>query len=238
MATTFAALTTKIRFHLIEASAVYWTDAEIAGWLSDGCQDLWRAINDLHQEHFCTIDITNVTYEIGATSLAGVPADVYRVHLIEPRDTTINAATRNILFQPRDYNDANFIYARSLDNQDPTQAQIFYYSIINAGPPVGTPTVVVAPKSTAQILLRVMYVPVLAALDSSSTNPIPGQSDNALVAWGVAYARAKEREDRSPDPNWLAVYATEKQNILTSLTPRQDQEPDIVPGVFEPYQLF
>ena len=52
------------------------------------------------------------------------------------------------------------------------------------------------------------------------------------MAWTVAFARAKEREDRSPDPAWLAIYATEKQNILTRLTPRQTQEPEIVGDMF------
>ena len=72
-------------------------------------------------------------------------------------------------------------------------------------------------------------------MTSASNNPIPGESDNAVVAWTVAYARAKEREDRSPDPNWLAVYATEKQHLLQSLGLRQLQEPEFADAMFMSY---
>jgi hypothetical protein len=85
------------------------------------------------------------------------------------------------------------------------------------------------------ISLRFVYVPILAAVAAAGSNPIPGESDNALIAWCIAYARAKEREDRSPDPNWLAVYSTEKTNLLVRLTPRQTQEPEVVEDFFEGY---
>jgi hypothetical protein len=49
----------------------------------------------------------------------------------------------------------------------------------------------------------------------------------------VAWARAKEREDRSPDPAWFATYSTDKQSLLTALTPRQEQEEEVVEGLFD-----
>ena len=74
-------------------------------------------------------------------------------------------------------------------------------------------------------------------LEVSDINPVPGGSDNALKAWTIAYANAKEGPQgaRIPDAGWLAVYATEKQTILTRLTPRQEQEPDVVDGLFDNY---
>ncbi len=237
-ATSIQTIVNNIRLHLIETTASFWSDAELAQWVNYGCQDMWRAINDLHQEHFLTVDTTNVWLRTGDLQLSGVPADCYRIHLIEPADTTINSSSRNMLYVPRDYNTPEFQYARSLDGQDPTQAQIIYYCAINAGSPAGPTTILTAPKITATVQVRFVYVPTLASVTISDNNPIPGQSDNALVAWGLAYARAKESENRAPDAAWLTVYATEKQNILTSLTPRQDQEPDVVPGFFEFYQNF
>jgi hypothetical protein len=77
-----------------------------------------------------------------------------------------------------------------------------------------------------------LSIPIQADVTSSGNNPIPGESDQALIAYIVAFARAKEREDRSPDPNWIAVYANEKQSILTRLTPRQSQEPDVVEALW------
>jgi hypothetical protein len=49
----------------------------------------------------------------------------------------------------------------------------------------------------------------------------------------MAWARAKEREDRSPDPEWLASYATEKSNLIVSATPRQEDEAKVVDAIFE-----
>lgn len=138
-----------------------------------------------------------------------------------------------MIFVPRDFNSKEFISARAMSSIDPANGGVLYFTLIAAGHPVGAPTVKVSPKLTAALNLRFVYVPGLGTLTAANNNPIPGESDNALIAWTIAYALAKEREDRSPDPNWLAIYATEKQNILTRLTPRQTQEPDIAEGIFE-----
>jgi hypothetical protein len=102
---------------------------------------------------------------------------------------------------------------------------------------VATPTVRVVPQISGTLLLRFIYVaaPGSAALTLNSANPIPGESDNAMMAWIIAQARAKEREDRSPDPNWLAIYGTEKQSLLVRMAPRQQQEPEVVEDLFGGY---
>jgi hypothetical protein len=182
------------------------------------------------------VDITNVTYTAEAEQLANIPTDVFRVCLIEPKDTSSSGSYRNIQFVPRDYNSPEFRAARALAPVNPLQETTVFYALSGAGAPVGAPTVLIAPKLSTALAagsLRFAYNPVIPAKVASDANPIPGGSDNAIIAWTVAYARAKEREDRSPDPNWLAVYATEKQNILTRLTPRQTQEPEVVSSIFE-----
>ena len=88
---------------------------------------------------------------------------------------------------------------------------------------------------SAALTLNLWYVPTLGVSQYqllTATNPIPGESDQALVTWIIAYMRAKERDDRSPDPSWLAVYATEKNNLLASLTPRQEAEAEHVDSIF------
>ncbi len=231
MATLLSALETQSRRHLKEASASFWSSDELIDVMNKGIKDLWGAIIDLNQEHFLTVDTTNVTLAANTATLTGVPSDVFRVHLIEPSDTQTQPG-QLILFVPRDYNSNDFINARSLTAQDPNGGVRIYYTLSQAGAPVGAPTVHVAPQISSALALRFVYVPILAAVTAGGNNPIPGESDNALIAWTVAYARAKEREDRSPDPNWLAVYATEKRNLLVRLTPRQTQEPEVVEGVF------
>jgi hypothetical protein len=208
----------------------FWTDAELLVHLIDGAKDMWAACLDTFGDHFFTDDITNVSLAASATQLTGVPADTFRVLLIEPRDTTVTGTYRDVVFVPRKYNHPDFIAARAAGTLDPATARVIFYDVTSAGTPVGTPVVLTAPKINAALTLRFVYCPVLGTLTSASNNPIPGEADKALVAYATAFARAKERDDRSPDPNWLAVYATEKQSVLVRITPRQEQEAEYVQG--------
>jgi hypothetical protein len=212
----------------------FWTSDELIGIINAGIRDLWRDIVDLKQEHFLTIDATNVSIQANTTTLTGVPTDVHKLYLIEPRDLSTNGSNHGLIFMPRDYNHKDFQLARSRDAIDPSNDTI-YYAVHQAGGPVGAPTILFAPKVTSQVLLSFCYAPVLGTLTSSSTVPIPGESDDALVAWTVAFARAKEHEDRSPDANWLAIYATNKQHILQSLGLRNYQDPIFVDAMFGDY---
>ena len=235
MATALSSLETQARDHLNESSAAFWSSAELIRHANNGIKDLWKSITDLYEDHYITVDESNVSLEAGATTLTGVPSDVYRITIIEPRDTTATGTGRHVLLLPRPYHGPDFTNARAMATQDPSNGLAVYYDVHGAGAPVGAPTIRVAPRISSDLNLRVAYVPTIPTKTSSDDNPVPGESDQALIAWIVAYARAKEREDRSPDPNWLAVYATEKQNCLTSLQPRQTQEPVVVEGMFDAF---
>ncbi len=214
----------------------FWTEQELLDILILGCKDLWRAIIDLHQGHFTTIDETNVSAVAATSTLTGTPADCFRVLMIEPRDLTAVNPDRWLYFKPKQYHNLAFQTARGQSNSTINNlTTTVYYDILNAGSPVVAPSIVIAPLLPATVTLRLVYVHVLPALIESSNNPIPGESDNALISWGVAWARAKEREDRMPDPAWLATYSTDKQSLLTALTPRQEQEEEIVEGLFDGY---
>lgn len=237
MATAISSVIAAARVELKEATASYWTDAELLTHFQHGVNDMWGAIIDLNQEHWLTVDITNVSLAANGDSLTGVPADCFRVHIIEPRDVTSAGTTPDVMFWPRDYNSPMFRNARQLTAQDPTSGLNIFYTLTQAGSPVAAPTVLTAPRVSSAVNLRFVYVPgpASAALTTASNNPIPGESDNALMAWMIAYAHAKDREDKSPDPNWLAIYATEKQNLLVRMAPRQTQEPDYVEDCFGGY---
>jgi hypothetical protein len=241
MATLLATIRDKARKTLLETTAGFWTEAELLEHLVDGIKDLWGAVCDLHQDHFITVDATLVSMAANTATLSGVPTDVFRVLLIEPRDTSASATGRDLHFIPRKYNSNEAIAARSMSAQEPGATRVVYYSLASAGAPVAAPTVYVQPQLSSALNLRLVYIPTFAAAayndPSTDNNPIPGESDNALFAWVIAYARAKERDDRSPDPNWLAVYATEKASLLTRLTPRDESEPEEVVGIFEGFYL-
>jgi hypothetical protein len=239
VASALTSLITQVRVHLVEPSPAYWTDAELLGHLTNGAKDLWRKIVGQYQEHFVTIDDTHVTLGINGASLSGVPLDVYRVVAVEPRVVGDGNPNQGLIFKNRKYNSPDFIQARAASPVTP-QGTIIFYDVMNAGAPVGAPTILVAPTVTALVNLRLVYNQVLPPMALSgapptiTTNPIPGESDNALIAWTVAYARAKENADRTPDPTWLAVYGTEKQNLIAELSiPRSEQDQEVVEGMFQ-----
>ena len=234
MATLISALVTNARTTLVEASAQYWSDAELLVHAISGIKDMWRAVIDLGQDHFTTQDVALVSLAASSSVLTGVPADVFRVELIEPRDLTVANTARGVTFEPRALNHPDFTGARSLGSVDPSGRTI-YFAVLGAGSPLAAPTIEVAPKLTSALLLRLSYTASIGALTAASNNPIPGDSDHAIEAWIISHARAKERDDRSPDPEWLAVYASDKKNILTSMTTRQTQEPDYAEALFESY---
>lgn len=232
MATTIQTIVDIARRHLLEGSASFWSDAELVALANRGIRDLWRSINDNYQDYFHTVDATNVSMAASTATLSGVPSDVGIVRGLEPRDLTTYPTLH---FRPKNYTHPDFMAARSLAAQNPSLGGTVWWSVSGAGGPVAAPTIYVAPLLSVAVPLRLIYVPTITEKVIADNNPIPGESDNALVAWIIAYARAKEREDRSPDPGWIAVYSTEKQSILTALTPRQTDEEDIAEALFEGY---
>ena len=237
MATLLSALETQVRRHINETTASFWSSAEIIDELNAGIKDLWRDTVDLKGEHFLTVDNSNVSLVSNSSTLTGVPNDVHKIYLIEPRDISSTSANRNLYFQPLDYNNSRFRAAAAQADIDPTNA-VVYYAMVGQGAPTtdsdpDTLSIYVAPQVTSSVNLSFVYVPTIGDFTATDYNPIPGESNNALVAWGVAYARAKEREDRSPDPSWLQVYSTEKQHLLHSLGLRQLQENVFADALFE-----
>lgn len=237
MATLLSALETQVRRHLTEGTASFWSSAELVDIMNQGFRDLWRPIVDLKAEHFLTVDNTNVSLAADSSTLTGVPIDVHKIYLIEPRDLSSTGSNNGLIFKPLDYNHPHFQAARTLSDVDPSDT-VIYFAVIGQGAPTSdsdpeTLNIYVAPQVNSAVNLSFVYVPTLSDLTTTDYNPIPGHSDNAVIAWTVAYARAKEREDRSPDPNWLQIYNAEKQNILQSLGLRQLQEPEFVEALFQ-----
>jgi hypothetical protein len=207
----------------------FWTDDELVAIFNRGERDLWRAIYTKHQKHFFSLNVS-LYLAAGGSTLTDVPADCAVVLGLEPLDLT-----GGLRFEHRDYNHAVFQMARAADAIDPSMGGVIYFDFTEAGGPVGAPVVYVAPAVTARVNLRLSYVPTLVEVTIAGTNPIPGESDQALIAWTVAHALAKDDDTKGPDQTWLALYATEKGNILEAVEPRDESEDDVVEAVFEPY---
>lgn len=232
MATLLSAIETDARTTLLESSASYWSSAELIGHINNGIRDLWSAIIDLYQDHIVTIDETNMSVASGANVITGVPTDLFRVVMVQPRVLGTSSPNPGLIFKPRTLTHPDFVQAQASPSISPSY-NVVYYAVINAGAPVGAPAIRLAPTMAAAVNLSVWYNPVIAAKTASDNNPIPGESDKALIHYVIAFARAKEREDRSPDPEHLSIYATEKRKLLTALTPRSVQEPEVVEAFFQ-----
>lgn len=232
MATLLSAIITSARRPLLESTASFWTDAELLEHATNGIKALWKDIIDLGKDHFLTIDATNVAAAASTAALTGIPTDMFRVVALQPRTLGASAENNSLVFKPRETNHPDFVTSEAMGAVEP-RGRVIYYAVINAGAPVAAPAIHIAPQVSAAVLLTLKYIPTIGTLTSGSTNPIPGESDKAVEAYTVAFARAKEREDRSPDPEWLSIYATEARKILTALTPRSIQEPEYVVGMWE-----
>lgn len=241
MATKISTVITMVRGQLREATARFWQDQDLIDIMRLGAIDLWGAILDLHQDHYFTVNDKDVYLRANATQLSGIPPDCFRITLLEPRDTTVDGTGHQVLFVPRKYNHPDFIIARTLAAADPDAlpSRQIYYQITGEGSPIAPPVVRTAPMLSADLPVRICYNQTLAWEAGQSPQdgivPIPGDVDNALKAWTIAYARAWETDDKQPDPGWLGVYATEKQTALTRLTPREEQEPEVVEDLFQGY---
>jgi hypothetical protein len=217
------------RLNLNTAGDYIWTDRELVEHANNGIRQLWRSVKNLKRQHFFTQDITNVSYETSSTSLTGVPSDVDVVHMIRPRSLTTFPGT---MFVPRDIGSSDWERALQLSAQDPISSW-FYYAITGAGGPVGAPTILVVPTTSTAIPLEFVYLPTLGTYAITDTHPIPGESDDAIEYYIVAHALAKTRQDRDPSPAYLQLYEKDKDELLVSLTDRQDQEPRYVDAVFQ-----
>lgn len=235
MASLISSLIYTARQNLKEPTPIFWSDQELIDIANKGAKDLWRAIVDLYEHHFVTV--SEAPY-INANSpfILGIPDDVYRVVLIEPRTIGDSSSNPGLIFKPLPYTDPRFLDARARSAIEPRE-DIVYWTQMEAGAPVGPPVIRIGPQLSSSANLTMVYNHVLPVFDEDDYNPIPGEADGALVAWMTAYARAKERDDTAPDPVWLKVYATEKQNLIRQIPPRQIQEPEYVYGMFEGYQF-
>lgn len=232
MATTISQIETYARQHLQEATARFWSSAELTDIIIRGIKDLWRDIVDLKEEDF--LEFATLTLQANSSTMIGVPEDIHKVYLLEPSDISENSANRNVIFKPMDYNHVHFQNARTRTAVEPSNVTI-YYAVTGTGGPVGAPSIRVAPQVNTQMSVTLAYVPTLPALAAHSKVPIRGEADNALIAWCVAFARAKENEDKAPDAGWLIVYRTEKEHLLQSLGVRNLQEPKFVDALFEEF---
>lgn len=231
MATLISALISQARETLLEDTPSLWSDDELVVIANRGIKDLWRAINNQYQDYFLTINET-VALAANGTALTNVPADCSVVRGLEQKDLSTYP---NLFFEFAPWNSVAFQSARAADAFDPTTGGKILWCVIGAGAPVAAPTIRVAPAPSTALTIRLSYIPTVPTVTAASDNPIPGESDQALVDWILAHALAKDTEGQMPNAAYLTLYKTEKENILVSLAPRQQDTEQVVEDFFAPW---
>lgn len=233
MSTQLQTIITMSRDRLNEpaARARFWSDAELLRYMNRGIRRLWRRLKATNNNFFHQISVS-VTQDVNATQLTGVPTNCTQVHGLEP----VDLATFNALrYEKRDYNHRYFQAARAADNSvDPLNGSTIYYDITQQGAPVAAPVILVSPKLSTQVTLRLTFTPTIGAeLIATDPNPIPGESDDALMHYTVAYAKGRQQSSQLPDAQELAMFKELADEICGSETPRDDSEPEVTESMFE-----
>lgn len=232
MATLLSAIVVIARDRLNEPVPRFWSNAELLRYANRGIRDMHRQLGATHQNYFHEIS-TLVTHPASGTQLTGVPSNVTVIHGLEPSDL---AANSSLFYRRADYNSADFQAARSVAAQDVAQGGVILYAPTSAGGPVAAPVIYVAPLISAARTLRLTFMPTVGAeLVATDPNPIPGESDNALVHWIVSYARGRQTGKQQPDDVELTLYQRELDRIMQAITPRDDSEPEVVEAMFGDY---
>jgi hypothetical protein len=220
-----------VRETLLEDTPSLWSNDELVVIINRGVKDLWRAIKNQYQDYFLTISEV-VALAANGTALTSVPTDCSVVRGLEQVDL---ATYPNLTFEFAPWNSDAFQSARAANAFDPYEGGKILWCVIGAGAPVAAPTIRVAPASSRALTIRLSYIPTVPTLVIGDTNPIPGEADQALIDWTIAHAKAKDTEGLTADPTWLALYKAEKENILVSLAPRQQDSETVVADFFAPY---
>lgn len=233
MATLLSSIITMSRDRLNEPVPAFWSNAELLRYGNRGIRDLWRKLKLTNQAFFHQISVA-ATMPANGDQLTGVPTNCTTVHGLEPATLTDYPG---LFFKRADYAGKDFANARLRSAITPgTQGGVIFYHVTQAGAPVAAPVILVAPRISAALLIRLTFTPTVGAeLIATDPNPIPGESDNAVMHWIVAYAKGRQTKSGQPDANELALYEKEATSITVSESPRDDSEPIVAEAMFEEY---
>jgi hypothetical protein len=228
------------RVHLNDPNKTFWSDAELLVHLNAGAKDCWRHVQNLLQDYFFQIiEDGTVTQDVNATTLTIATSPTPKIYKIQGIEPVTQANYPALNYFPRKYMHPDMVRARTADAVDPGSCGPAYYAIAGRGNDA-LPTIYVAPKFTAQVPIRLVFTPGIGTLLIGDANPIPGESDQALENFIVAYAKPKETDEDgagqnpgTPDAGWLAMYKAERDSMCVSLDPRQEDQPDVAEGVHE-----
>ena len=225
---TLLELRTAVRDNLDEASASFWTDAQLLRNLNRAKDRTWNEVKKLKDDYFIlnrtstsgTLTILTESYAatgfqiVATTREYTLPFDVSEVKLIE----VITSGYEQVRFVHRDLASPEVRSLRELTvNQSPAT---IYFDL------VGERTLTIAPASDTTLDLRLWYVPILDDLVSDTdTLQMPHPLYAAVEEFATARSLVQDRAAEAA--TWEQMGLATVQRFMGAHR-RQTQDPELV----------
>lgn len=227
MAITLAGLRQNVRDHLDEATASYWTDAEINRSIGRRQLNLWTRIMQLRKSFFVASSPYTLTLVSGQNKYT-LPSTLYRAKSIR---TTSNGSEGTV-WVAKDPSEPIFIEGWRSDVvvANPT---IYYYAIMG---PDGTNiqnSIWVSPTPQAALTAIIEYytMPIQVSADTDTFGLLDPFLDY------IEYSATADLLRKGPvgdAASWAAMAESSWQGYSILIdTPRNDQSADLVEGAFD-----
>ena len=225
MSITLADLRLQVRGHIDEPTANYWSDLELNGYINRRQLDLWKKIYQLRKDYWLSdagVDLPITVGKYKYQTADGMPADLFRVTAIR----TITTGFQDVMWQNVDPSSAIFIDGLRTD------APITYpYTIMYALRKNNTLWISPIPQSALTAHIDYIQLPTAVSADID-TFLIP----DPFIDY-VEYMAAADALSKGPvgdSVGWQQKAAEAWKDVQLALdTPRTDQGPDLVIGMFE-----
>jgi hypothetical protein len=223
---TLATIRGRVRSHIDEPIAAYWTDAELNNYISDAELDLWTKIFALKKDYWLATATLNLTIGVSLYNGgdgSGMPVDIFRVESIR----TLTSGYQNILWRETSPNSQAFLDGLNTDFPVYNPLQILY-ALRNITTLAISPVPQQGPLSA---LINYIQQPTPMVADSD-TFLIPDTFMRFVQYTAAAIALSKGPVGDSVA--WAQRAATAWKEIAEALdTPRTSQGPDLVEGFSE-----
>jgi hypothetical protein len=187
---------TQVRANINEATAEFWSDADLLQWVNDGIKDIAKKTSCYQTIESIDLVASQVEYTITTTNYIKVDA----VHYVSPNKTSaLQLSSPNLVGRVEDVEEPEYYYD--------------WAGKIGAFP--------VLPTRTTETL-NLYIVPMPATIISSAAIPTPEPYDLALVYYVTARAWWRDRQ-MAKWAQAMAAYDAELQRLKVSLVPMSER---------------
>ena len=225
MSITLAQLRSSVRAHIDEPSANYWADVELNDYIGKRQLDLWKRIYQLRKDFWLSPTGFVLNLAVGKyqyQTADGIPADLFRITAIR----TTQPGYQDIIWRSVDPSCEAFISGLRAD-----VPIVYPYLIMYALRNLNTLWISPIPQQTLSAQVDYIQLPT-EAVNDADTFLIP----DPFLDY-VEYMAASDALSKGPvgdATSWLQKAEESWKMVMLALdTPRSDQGPDTVEGMFE-----